>query len=91
MNASCLEHDLDQLCPELRSLAAAELAAGNDVVDSGTGLYGPETVLVQLRKDFQAPPAQLPPGVRYREVNDPHWWKAEYFHAPTGHCLVCGF
>ena len=30
-------------------------------------------------------------GVVYRELNDVHWWQAEYEHTPSGHYLVCGF
>jgi hypothetical protein len=82
---------IESLCPELRALAEAELSAGNAVVESRAGLYGNDAVLVLLRSEFRARPAILPAGVEYRLVNDPHWWKAEYFHAATRHCLACGF
>ena len=82
---------IEQLCPELRVLLDAELAAGNAIVESGRGLYGKGTVLILLAKQFLARPATLPPGVAFREVNDPHWWKAEYFHSPSRHCVACRF
>ena len=80
-----------RLCPELRELLNAELAAGNSVVEYRTGLYAADAVLVRLAKAFRAPPKNMPAGVEYREVNDPHWWKAEYFRPATKHCIACGF
>ena len=80
-----------RLCPELRELLNAELAAGNSVVGYRAGLYAADAVLVLLAKAFCAPPKDMPAGVEYREVNDPHWWKAEYFRPATKHCIACGF
>ena len=80
-----------QLCPELQPLLTAELAAGNRIVDCGPSPRQPQGVLVLLAKDFKARPASLPPGVAYAEINDPHWWKAEYFHQPSGHVLAARF
>lgn len=77
------------MCPELRGLLAAELAAGNTVVEARTGMYGASAVLVLLSGPFRSRPARLPAGVEYRELNDPHWWKADYFHAATRDCLAC--
>ena len=79
------------LCPELRELLQAELAAGNAVVEYRTGLYAADAVLVLLAKAFRARPTKLPTGVEYREVNDPHWWKAEYYRSATKHCIACRF
>lgn len=80
-----------RLCPELRVLLEAELAAGNCVADTGPGLQGADSVIVVLGSAFRAQPKVLPPGVEYREINDPHWWKAEYFHPATRHVLACRF
>jgi hypothetical protein len=80
-----------RLCPELQALLNAELAAGNAVVEYRTGLYAADAVLVLLAKAFRARPRDLPAGVEYREVNDPHWWKAEYFRTATKHCIACRF
>ena len=82
---------LPRLCPELRELLAAELAANNLVVECRAGLYAPDAVLILLSGPFRTTPSSLPAGVEYREVNDPHWWKAEYFHGPTKHCVACRY
>ena len=83
--------DLPPLCPELQSLLEAELAAGNLVVDFGHDFPRAGCVLVRLAKAFRAVSNALPADVVLREVNDPHWWQAEYEHQPTGQFLVCGF
>jgi len=80
-----------QLCPELQPLLAAELAAGNRVADCGPSPRQPLGVLVLLAGNFKARPSPLPPGVEYVEINDPHWWKAEYVHQPSGHVLAARF
>jgi hypothetical protein len=78
-----------KICAALRPLLAAELAAGNRVVECGPSLYGHGAVLVLLAEPFRAAQADLPAGIVHRDVNDPHWWKAEYFHPETKHCLAC--
>jgi hypothetical protein len=82
---------LDRLSPPLRPLLEAELAAGNEVQDFGADFPRPGSFLVRLKCKFRAIPAELPAGVTYRELNDVHWWQAEYEHTPSGHYLVCGF
>ena len=82
---------LDRLSPPLRPLLEAELAAGNEVQDFGADFPRPGSFLVRLKRKFRAIPAELPAGVVYRELNDVHWWQAEYEHTPSGHYLVCGF
>jgi hypothetical protein len=82
---------LHGLCPELRLLLDAELAAGNRVAETGAGWPNPSSILVMLAHPFRCTPSSLPPGVEYLEVNDTHWWKAEYHHLPTGHLLACRF
>jgi hypothetical protein len=81
---------LTQFCPELKLLLDAELRAGNTVVETSTGWPKPQSILVMLAEPFKAPPTlKLPNGIVYNDVNDPHWWKADYFHEASGHALAC--
>jgi hypothetical protein len=82
---------LAALCPELRAILDAELAAGNTIAEASRGAGKPNAVYVALRRPFLTQQPSSPPGVVYREINDPHWWKAEYEHAATGDLLVCRF
>lgn len=31
------------------------------------------------------------PGIEYEEINNPHYWKAQYFDSSTNHILACNF
>ena len=66
------------LHPALRAILDAELAAGNEVAETGGGWPDPDSVFVRLRDPFRTKPSPLPPNVVYTEPNDPHWWKADY-------------
>ncbi len=79
------------LHPGLKALLQLELAAGNRIVDSGSGWPEKESVLLLLERPFLARPAALPAGVVYREVNDPHWWLAEYGSERPVQILGCRF
>jgi hypothetical protein len=91
MNSLIQQAHIDRLCPELAELLAAELAAGNNIYETGSGWPRAESVMVSLAKPFLAGPASLPAGVVFREINDAHWWKAEYEHEPSGQMLICRF
>ena len=85
------QSELAQLCPELRDIVDSEIKAGNEIVETHAGWPHETSIFVNLRKPFLTKPGKLPSGVVFREVNDPHWWKAEYFHEPSGHILACRF
>lgn len=79
---------LGALHPALRAILAAELAAGNEVAETGQGWPDPDSVFVRLRRPFSALPQPLPDGVRYHELNDPHWWKAEVTTVSPRHTIA---
>jgi hypothetical protein len=78
-----------ELCPELRALLDAELAVGNQIVETSKGWPIPTSIFVLLASPFRIVREVLPHGVTYLDVNDPHWWKSEYNHFPSGHKLAC--
>ena len=80
---------LARLHPALREILDAELAAGNEVVETGGGWPDPDSVFVRLRDPFRTKPSPLPSGVIYTEPNDPHWWKADYSSVSPRHILAC--
>lgn len=79
------------LHPGLKELLELELAAGNRIADSGAGWPEKDSVLLLLERPFLARPALLPAGVVFREVNDPHWWLAEYGSEKPVQILGCRF
>ena len=80
---------LAALHPDLRVILDAELAAGNEVVETGGGWPDADSLFVRLRDSFRTTPSPLPDGVVYTEPNDPHWWKADYTSRSPRHTLAC--
>lgn len=83
------DHDgcISRLCPELRTILDAELVAGNQVVEAWDG-YGS---VVLLAKPFVQRHEGSPGKVEFHEVNDPHYWKAEWRSLETDQVLACRF
>lgn len=79
---------VSELCAELTGLLKAERAAGNAVVETARDY--PMAVNVWVRR-FRARPGKLPPHVSFHEVDDPHYWLAEYRCKKHRHFLGCRF
>jgi hypothetical protein len=82
--------DIEKLCSDLRQILDAELSSGNEIVETWRGWPKPETIGVMLGKPFKTKHDAIS-GVVFREINDPHWWKAEYYFEPSNHILACRF
>jgi RimJ/RimL family protein N-acetyltransferase len=78
-----------RLHPALRAILDAELAAGNEVMETGGGWPDADSVLVRLRHPFRTRPDPLPEGLSYTEPDDPHWWRADYSSSAPRHILAC--
>ena len=78
-----------ELCVDLAPLLAAEIAAGNVVVE--TSRQWPAALNVWLARPFRPSAEPLPAQVVLRDVNDPHYWLAEYRCAEHDHLLACKF
>lgn len=62
----------------LRSALVAELLAGNQLTGIGsTGWPGAGSIVVNVRERFSAARHGPPPGVVWRELNDPHFGREE--------------
>ncbi len=70
----------------LNDVLAAELAAGNRVLD-GDQPWGDYVQLIRLALPFRT--QGFPVKLVLREVNDPHYWKAELVDEVTREMLVC--
>ena len=78
----------DSLHPSLIPIFDAELAAGNEVAELRTGWPDVDSVFVRLRKFFLTGRRELPADVTFTELNDAHWWKAEYSSSKPRHILA---
>jgi RimJ/RimL family protein N-acetyltransferase len=77
------------LHPDLKQILQEEIAAGNQVLETGRGWPDPDSVFVRLKQPFVRRPSPLPEGITYTEPNDPHWWKADYTTRSPRHILAC--
>ena len=77
------------LCGELRQILEAELAAGNRIAE--TSRDWPVALNLWLAHPFRARTIAVPAEVRFRQVDDPHWWLAEYECQQHHHLLACRF
>jgi hypothetical protein len=82
--------DIEELCSELKKLLDAELSAGNEIVETWRGWPKPESIGVMLSHPFKEK-HEVIPSVVFREIDDRHWWKAEYYFEPRNHILACRF
>jgi ribosomal-protein-alanine N-acetyltransferase len=80
---------LSSLHPALRAILAAELAAGNEIAETGGGWPDKDSVFIRLKHPFKTPHSPLHAGVIYTEPNDPHWWKADFSAGKPPHILAC--
>ena len=82
---------VEGLCPDRKAILEAELAAGNAIGDCTRGWPEKNSIVIALRKPFRPLCGPLPANLEYREVNDTHWWKAEYATKNPVQLLTCGF
>jgi hypothetical protein len=85
------QRHIDGLPPPLRAILDAEIARGNHVSETWEG-WPENGTAVMLARSFGAD-YPLQDGLRYVDVNDRHYWRAEYDLDHEGRILIlaCGF
>lgn len=83
--------DIDSLHSALQPILRAELSAGNVVVETWRGWPKRDSLFVMLQRPFAKCYTPFPAGVIFRNINDPHHWKAEFVHESSHHVLACRF
>lgn len=74
----------------LREILYSELQQGNTIREISSGWPEPQSVFVLLDRPFISE-YQITHPIEFREINDRHYWKAEYFDKEQKHLLACGF
>ncbi len=85
------QRHIDRLPRPLRSILDAELARGNHVSETWEG-WPENGTTVMLARSFGAD-YPLKDGLQYVDVNNRHYWRAEYDLDHDGRIftLACGF
>lgn len=66
-----------------------EIELGNEIIETSKGWPDDKTIIVFLKKPFKRKYSFE--DVEYRDINDPHYWRAEYVDIITNHVLACRF
>ena len=82
------EH-IDNFSLTLTKILNHEIELGNEIVETSKGWPSKKTIIIILKKPFIGE-YQLENTV-FRNIDDPHYWKAEYVDNSTNHVLACKF
>lgn len=85
---------IDALSPQLKAILKEELDSGNAVAETCCGGFtecSEDHVFVFLKYPFRSAVVRDMEGIIYREINDPHYGKAEYEDEKNHRTLACGF
>ena len=83
---------VDEFCGELKKILMQELASGNTIFETWKGNWPfPSNTVILLNKPFITPLQSNIEGVEFHNINDPHYWKAEYYDKINNMLLGCKF
>ena len=85
---------IEELTPQLKSILQNELESGNIICETYQGPFSKDSsqqLMIFLRYPFKSPIRRDILGIVYREINDPHYWKAEYADVANHQTLACHF
>lgn len=85
---------IEKLSMNLRIILQAEIAEGNEVCETSSGGFfncSDNHLFVWLKYPFKSPIRNDLAGIVYRNIDDRHYWKAEYDDAENHQTLACKF
>ena len=83
---------IDKLSSEMKQILDAEIQAGNEIKETYQGGFSKvsdDHVFVFLKYPFKG--QYDVSGICYREINDPHYWKAEYDDDINHQTIACNY
>ena len=83
---------INKLNGTIEEILLLELSAGNEIVETYEGDWPlPNSIMVFLEKPFKTAIQRNLSSVEFRNINDPHYWKAEYVDKDNKMWLCCNF
>ncbi len=83
---------IEMLSAPLYEILMNELDLGNKIYETSVGpLFVKHGLFILLEKPFLTAIKTDICGIKFREVNDPHYWKSEYHDEKLHHVLACCF
>ena len=82
---------IEALSSEMKKILDAELAAGNEIQQTHKGWSSPDHICVFLKYPFRASVEYDESKVKYTDIDDRHYWKAEYDDMSSSQTIACNF
>lgn len=85
---------INKLSVELKEILKKELEAGNEIVETSQGRFtndSTEHIYIFLKYPFKTEIQNNLNEIIYREINDRHYWKAEYTDEKNHQTIACNF
>ena len=85
---------INKLSDEIKEILEDELSHGNKIVETYQGRFTKTTddhIFVFLYFPFKTKIRHDLENILYRDVNDRHYWKAEYYDTDHNQTIACSF
>jgi hypothetical protein len=79
-----------RLSGPIAEILALELASGNQIVEASDD-WPTEKANIWLKNEFAKDYRTLYPGLNYTYVNDPHYWRDQYYDAENQEFIAVRF
>ncbi len=83
------KNHIDNFSTELTLILNQEIKLGNRISETSKGWPQENTIIIFLDKPYKK--QYKSENIEYRNIDDPHYWKAEYYDSSTNHILACKF
>lgn len=92
LNEIIKNNNLYKLSNELEKILFNELKAGNTIKEISVGGFeDKEHLFIFLNKSFIKKVIKDTKKIKYIEINDPHYWKAQYTDIKNKQTIACPF
>ena len=92
LNEIIKNNNLYKLSDELEKILYNELKSGNTIREISVGGFeDKEHLFIFLNKPFIEKVIKDTKNTKYIEINDPHYWKAEYTDIKNKQTIACPF
>ena len=76
---------------KLKEILDAELESGNMIIEAWCGDWPKGVSVISLKEPFKTTIQKNLDAIEFRNINNPHYWKAEYDDKINKQMLICGF
>lgn len=78
-----------KISQSIEAILKAEITHGNKIIESSKGWPEKESTLILLEQPFRK--KYSIDKLQFKVLNDPHYWKEEYYDSNNKQTLACRF